>query len=122
MSPPGSSASVPSRGFEATPDAFWAIVEELAEGMDIHPGSEQMIREMIDAGLAKMRGEDRVTKADIVVAQGSLATFILELKRQVRESSHPNAFGEDTTDKAAAYFQMMHIKLWPFVPPPWRRW
>ena len=122
MSPPSSSASVPSRKLEATQEAFWAIVEELADGMDIHSGSEQMIREMIDAGLLKMRGEGRVAKADIVIAQGSLATFILELKRQFRESSHPNAFGEDTTDKAAAYFQKMQIRLWPFVPPPWRNW
>jgi hypothetical protein len=90
--------------------------------MDIHPGSEQMIRQMIDGGLATMRDEGRIAEADIVIAQGSLATFILELKRQVRESTHPNAFGEDTTEKAAVYFQTLQIRLWPFVPPPWRRW
>src|SRR5436190_23788864 len=90
MSPPGSSASVPSRGFEATPDAFWAIVEELAEGMDIHPGSEQMIRGWIDAGLGKMGGEDRVPKAELVVAQGGLARLYLNCKGQVGRGSNPN--------------------------------
>jgi hypothetical protein len=121
MSPSSSSsASVPSRRLKATQDAFWSVVEELTEGMEIHPGSEQMLRDMIAAGLKKMRSEGRETKADVVLAQGSLATFIIELRRQVRESNHPDALGEDTTDGAAVYFQTMQIQLWPFIPPPWR--
>jgi hypothetical protein len=120
---PSASASIPAPGkkLEATFDAFWKIVEEQAAGMEIHPGSRQMLEKIIRAGLANMRQENRLKESDILEARESLATFIGELKERVNESAHPEAFGEDTTDAAIIHFQTMHVTLWPFIPPPWSR-
>jgi cytosine/adenosine deaminase-related metal-dependent hydrolase len=122
MSPPSASIPAPEIPLEATEDAFWSVVQEVAGGVDIHPGSEQMLREMIKAGLEQMRLENRTSASDLFSARGSLATFILEMKNEARTRGHPEWLGEDTTGGAAERLRVMGIRLWPFIPPPWRSW
>jgi hypothetical protein len=123
MSPPSSpSPPAPELPLEVTEEAFWSLVEEIAGGIEIHGGSEQMLRDMIRAGLKKMGQEGRDSPADIVLARGSLVTFILEMKREAHTLGHPEWLGEDTTQGASERFRTMGIKLWPFIPPPWHRW
>jgi cytosine/adenosine deaminase-related metal-dependent hydrolase len=122
MTPPSASIPAPEIPLEATEDAFWSVVQEVAGGIEIHEGSEQMLREMIKAGLDTMHRENRLSAADLFSARGSLATFVLEMKSESRTRGHPEWLGEDTTAGAAKRFQVMGIRLWPFIPPPWQVW
>lgn len=118
MSPP-SATPAPDIPLEATEASFWSVVEEVAGGIDIHQGSEQLLREMIRAGLKKMQQEQRITPADLFAARGALANFVLEVKMESRTRGHSTWFGEDSTRGAAKRLAGMKIRLWPFIPPPW---
>lgn len=122
MSPPSASIPAPEIPLEATEDAFWNVVQEVAGGIEIHDGSEQMLREMIRAGLDKMHQENRISASDLFHARGSLATFVLQVKSEARVLGHPDWLGEDSTAGAAERFRVMGIRIWPFIPPPWQSW
>jgi hypothetical protein len=119
LSPPYASTPAPGIPLKATEASFWSVVEEVAGDINIHPGSESMFREMIRAGLKKMRQEKRDTAADLFAARGALATFVLEVKKEARTRGHPEWLGEDSTMGAAKRLLKMGIRLWPFLPPPW---
>jgi hypothetical protein len=119
LSPPYANPPAPEIPLEATEASFWSVIEEVASGIDIHPGSESMLREMIRAGLKKMRKEKRTTPADLFAARGALANFVLEVKMESRTRGHSAWFGEDSTRGAAKRLLKIGIRLWPFFPPPW---
>lgn len=120
--PPSSSLTppAPELPLEITEEALWNVVEETAEGIEIRPASEQMLRAMIKAGLKRMANERRVRSSDIMQARANLSLFVRQMKDQARQLGHADWLGEDTTKATAKYFLAGQIKLWPFLPPPWQ--
>lgn len=106
---------------EATEESFWNVVKEVAGGVDIHAGSEQMMRQMIAEGLKKMNTANRTSPTDLLAARGCLATFVLEVKREANVLGHPDYLGEDSTGAVGDRFATLAIEIWPFIPPPWAR-
>ena len=117
-----SSASPPAPEvpLDLSEEAFWHVVRDAAGDIEIHAGSEQMLRDMIRAGINRMRGEGRDQPDDIVRARRNLVIFVSQMTEQAQKLGHPDWLGEDTTDGATEYFFGMRITLWPFFPPPWR--
>lgn len=113
------STPAPELPLEATEAAFFSIVEEIAPGIQVTPGCKQLLRQMINAGLKKMRDEERDKPPDIIHARGSLATFVLEMKQRARTRGQSDYLNEDTARETAEYFLSMQITFWPFIPPPW---
>ena len=101
-----SSASPPAPEvpLDLSEEAFWHVVRDAAGDIEIHAGSEQMLRDMIRAGINRMRGEGRDQPDDIVRARRNLVIFVSQMTEQAQKLGHPDWLGEDTTDGATEYF------------------
>ena len=98
---------------------LWDVVLETAGSMQIHPGSEQMLRAAIDVGVQRMIDANRMTDADILTARDSLRRLV-ELMKHHASFLHPGRLGEDTFDHAGNALAAVELgfALWPFWPLP----
>jgi len=99
---------------------LWDVVLQTAGGMQIHPGSEQRLREAIDLGVERMLAASRVTDADILMAKESLRRLVGLMMHHAPILQHPGYLGEDTFEYAGRALMAVQLgfALWPFWPLP----
>jgi hypothetical protein len=99
---------------------LWDVVLETVGSMQIHPGSEQRFRYVIELGAKRMIAANRVTNADILTAKESLRRLVGLMMHHAAILQHPDYLGEDTFDCAgkALVAVQLGFALWPFWPLP----
>jgi len=115
------SASMPSPSSKLQ-ERFWNVLLTEVGPLEIHPGCEGYLRQLVEFGAAQLHASSRLSEDDLEAADANLRRFIELMKEQAVALGHPGSLGEDTFEQAGRSLDAAKLALFPFWPPPFRWW